>query len=387
MEPRASTTSSTTSRRLRGAQKKVASSGSQGAARLALLAAIGLALTACGDDARPPPETSGEGGGGGAGGDGGRADPTGFELGEPEILARDQAFPVRLAIDGETLYFANRGGPTEPSGAVLSLPKLGGVPEIIAEMQVSPSSIAVLDGTVYWSTIGNPAAPGAIRWWSPGGAVASVSPIDQPIDVAPDADGVYWIERITGALVWAPWGGAAQTLASDLLAPIRLLDGGDRIFAVEEGPEEAEQQGRVRAWSKRDHAEETIAAGLARPQAAALHGGELFVTCSGDGTVKAVQLADRSERVLATGQDMPWGIAVDAVNVYFTNRPGTPECNSDEGTLNSVPIAGGPVKTLASGLRCPSTIAVDDTGVYWVVNGSAEPIGDGTVRRLPKQYH
>lgn len=350
-----------------------------------LLAAMWLAAAACGGEAPPSPEFTGEGGaggGGGAGGDGGRADPDDFELGELEVLAEAQPFPVRLAIDGDTLYFSNRGGSTAPSGSVLSVPKAGGALETLADGQGYPAGIAVLDGAVYWANVGVATAPGAVNWLEPGGAVESRSPLERPIDVLPQAGGVYWIE-LTGSLIWAPSGGAPQTLADDLLAPTRLLDGGDRIFVAEEAPDEPDG-GRVRAWSKRDHAEETIATGLAQPQAIALHGGELFVACAGDGTVKAIELAGGSERVLATGQDRPWGLAVDAVSVYFTNRASTLECDNDKGSLNSVPIAGGPMTTLAPGLRCPSSIAVDDTGIYWVTNGSTERVGDGAVLRIPK---
>jgi hypothetical protein len=66
----------------------------------------------------------------------------------------------------------------------------------------------------------------------------------------------------------------------------------------------------------------------------------------------------------------PWGLAVDATNVYYTTYTG--------GRVKTVPIAGGgAATTLAMGLSEPLGIAVDDTQVYWV-----DVAGD--VKSVPK---
>lgn len=65
-----------------------------------------------------------------------------------------------------------------------------------------------------------------------------------------------------------------------------------------------------------------------------------------------------SPTVLAAMQNDPWGITVDNVNVYWTNR--------GDGSVRSVARSpGGQVSTLATQQSGPSGIAVDATDLYW----------------------
>ena len=81
-----------------------------------------------------------------------------------------------------------------------------------------------------------------------------------------------------------------------------------------------------------------------------------------------VALAGGSPVNLASEQSYPWGIAVDAASVYWTNYHG--------GEVMKVALAGGSPVTLASTQNGPRRIAVDATSVYWTNNG------DGTVMKV-----
>ena len=74
---------------------------------------------------------------------------------------------------------------------------------------------------------------------------------------------------------------------------------------------------------------------------------------------------------LATGQVHPVGIVVDASYVYFT-------CFASDGTVRKVGLAGGPVVTIASAQNQPGYMAMDAKSLYWTNSGS------GTVMKLAK---
>jgi len=84
---------------------------------------------------------------------------------------------------------------------------------------------------------------------------------------------------------------------------------------------------------------------------------------------------------LASGQNVPFGIVVDATTVYWTNYAG--------GTVMKVPIGGATPTTLASGQNSPYGIAVDATSVFWTTyTGGAVmsvPTGGGTPTELDEK--
>lgn len=80
-----------------------------------------------------------------------RAKITGAGFEAAEALFEGQALPSGLAVDGEHVYWTNRG-----DGAVMRAPKdVGASPEVLASGQLRPGSIAVTAEAVYWLNEGS----------------------------------------------------------------------------------------------------------------------------------------------------------------------------------------------------------------------------------------
>ena len=94
--------------------------------------------------------------------------------------------------------------------------------------------------------------------------------------------------------------------------------------------------------------------------------------------------------VLADARRMPDGIAVDGENVYWAEWGwAAGEYVPGAGQISSCPIAGcpatGPI-VLASGQDQPRHLAVDAKAIYWTnyANGGASTAPNGSVMRLAK---
>jgi DNA-binding beta-propeller fold protein YncE len=108
-----------------------------------------------------------------------------------------------------------------------------------------------------------------------------------------------------------------------------------------------------------------IASDQNAPWGIALDANNVYWTNYGDGagtgSVMKAALDGGIPIVLAAGQNFPSGIAVDDTNVYWANFGDTP----NDGALMTIRIDGTGLATIATGMQEPTAIAVDATSLYF----------------------
>lgn len=123
-----------------------------------------------------------------------------------------------------------------------------------------------------------------------------------------------------------------------------------------------------------------LASGQESPRGLAIDATHVYwTTSSPTGAVKKVAKGGGAETSLATGQNDPRRVAVDGANVYWSNYQG--------GVVQQMPKGGGSAVVLASGQNNPYGLAANATDVYWVnLNGGNAlmrvPIGGGAAALL-----
>jgi hypothetical protein len=101
-----------------------------------------------------------------------------------------------------------------------------------------------------------------------------------------------------------------------------------------------------------------------------------------DGSLMQLAIGGGSPVVLASALDNPHSLVVDVTSVYWANvgtyQVGPPQSSANNGTVMKAPIGGGGATTLASGQNAPTGVAVDAANVYWTNNTES-----GSVMKVP----
>jgi hypothetical protein len=259
----------------------------------------------------------------------------------------DVYYPSVVATDGTNVYWSNYDGNCTDQTIYqvrtdgTSFVRLGSLP-------CGAAGLSVAGGSVYW-------ARGTVFRAPPGsmdaGAVVALPPADAGtastvFSVLADATHVYFTTYEDGFLYGVPLGSSCSEGAS-----CAVLVTGD----TPSGP-----------------------VGLT------MAGDYLYWTNVADGTIKRVPKAGGTRTVIATGQGYAQAITNDGVNLYWANFV--------DSTVRTAPLSAekacdaSTCTILASGQQLPSGIAVDDKAIYWTTQTMtvSMPSNTGTVMKLAK---
>lgn len=70
-------------------------------------------------------------------------------------LAEGQAYPTRVVVDGQWVYFTNFGKTAAKDGTIARVPLAGGAVVVLATLQDHPLGLAVDANCIYWTNYGN----------------------------------------------------------------------------------------------------------------------------------------------------------------------------------------------------------------------------------------
>jgi hypothetical protein len=225
-----------------------------------------------------------------------------------------------------------------------------------------------------------------IQLYNDAGTDAGVAPTGgQPVAVTADSNNVYWVDYYNGQVWQAPINGGSNAilLAGQRNRPVRLAVSGGYVYWIDYGTTQAGTGSVNRIAIGGGGTVTQLASGQDEPEGIATDGINVYWTSrTNTGSVNKVPVAGGTATVLADNQGGPWAIVVDQpaadagasqAFVYWTNY--------NDNNIQKVPTTNtGPSApyVLASQQNNPVAIAVDAKAVYWANQG------DGTLWKVAK---
>ncbi|WP_437285399.1 hypothetical protein [Sorangium sp. So ce406] len=294
--------------------------------------------------------------------------------------ATGQRDPVYIAVAGGDLFWTNGD-----EGMVMQWSHETDEVSVIASDEVDPAGIKADDTYVFWVSQGRrDPYTGAVMRWRRGGdeaPAALAAAQTAPFGIALDDEFVYWTNRegdgdVVRARKDGNGNGPFVKIWSGGGVPHGVVVDDTHVYWTVLPQDEEHLDGRVMAARKDSTGEgpfTTIATLQGEVREIALDGSHVYWTTSRTGTVmRAPKVGGQGEvTALLTGLPNPRGIAADRTGVYVT----------DPESVNIIKIwPNGIIGAFVAREASPYGIALDAERVYWT-NGLGS---NGTIESAPK---
>jgi hypothetical protein len=256
--------------------------------------------------------------------------------GTPSLVIGSQAMPHPMASDGTNLFFGDQGGgATTCTGSIQSVP-VGGATKVnpIASGQCYPLDVVVDATNVYWTNSGD------------GSVWMSSKTTANPTNLVPaagqghaqylrvDATNVYFTDATAGVVKRVPitgGNGATAVTTTGISAPGHLALDGTTIYFGSRGTSTTAPSSQI------------LSVGIGATNAA--------------------------PSPVVMGLASINGIQTDGTNIWFAEITNTVPYTGRSGEIHRVTVGGTGGALLASMQNGPNCIAVDATSVYWINTG------------------
>jgi hypothetical protein len=263
----------------------------------------------------------------------------------------------------------------------------GGTPTLLDGMSAA-RDVAATSTDVFWTSVSTPGNGTISRFVDSTSKVTPVvSGLDLPEGITLAGNSIFWTEFDSGNIFKASTSGANKTQVATANYPYRIVSDARYVYWTNEGTASTTPpDGSVARFDYLNGTmAETLAQGQAIPRAIALELGTdgnathvYWANFAEDGEVVRLDLSGGKPEVLAKGLKRPNGIAIDATDVYWTNR--------GDGTVMKLAKnaqAGAQPTTIATDQSAPGAIVADQTGVYWI-NAGPSDVSQGAIVKLAK---
>ncbi len=246
----------------------------------------------------------------------------------PKLMIGNQSAPHGMASDGTNLFYANQGTFNANNGSIQRIPVGGGSATPIATGQAFPLDIAVDGANVYWTNSADGSVwksdkttPSPIKLAGPGG-------LNHARFLRVDATNVYFTDGVSGVVNRVPIAGGSVVA---MTTPV------------------------------------TLAGHLAIDSTNAYYSSRGQTTAA----LMSVPLNATAATPAQLVPSLPSlnGIETDGTSIWFAEATNVQPYQANTGEIHRVTSGGTNDAKLASGQNGPDCISVDATSVYWINAG------------------